>query len=62
MDQSARATEWTLEPTRDIERGYSMGLPHLAALLTIGLATCRAVGLAKEEARQRSTEPSASRL
>ena len=39
MDQSARATEWTLEPTRDIERGYSMGLPHLAALLTIGLAS-----------------------
>jgi hypothetical protein len=43
MDQSARATEWTLEPGRDIERGYSMGLPHLAALLTIGLASEAAV-------------------
>jgi hypothetical protein len=39
MDQSGRATEWTLEPGRDIERRYSMGLSHLAALLTIGLAS-----------------------
>ena len=58
--QSGRATEWTLEPGRDIERRYTLGLPHLAALLTIGLATCRAAGLAKEEARQRSMELRAS--
>jgi len=28
-----------LEPGRDIERRYGMGLPHLAALLMIGLAS-----------------------
>jgi hypothetical protein len=39
MDQSGRATEWTLEVGRNIERSDSMGLPHLAALLTIGLAS-----------------------
>ena len=39
MDESGRASEWTLEAGRDIERSYSMGLPHLAALFTIGLAS-----------------------
>jgi hypothetical protein len=39
MDQPGGAAEWTLEPGRDIERCYSMGLPHLATLLTIGLAS-----------------------
>ena len=39
MDQSGRVTEWALEAGRNIERSYSMGLPHLAAWLTIGLAS-----------------------